>query len=420
MRTWLGAVDNYWFGKGTPTALGVFRIIVGILTLINLLIIASGFPDWFGEKSFVPLKAAELYNDNIGTRIGLFGLEKVLHIDPQLPGRAPRIDLLAGTSNPTLIAAFLGVVMLAAIFTAIGLWSKLSSIVLAVGVVSINHRNGLILNGGDTILRMCLLYLALSPCGLSCSVDRLIALWKGKIGPELPQVSLWAQKLIQYNVAVLYFMTFWLKFGQGDLWRNFTATYYASHLSEFRRFWLPEFVNQPPMVYFTSFATLAIELALATLVFYKPARKAVLISGLVLHASLEYSLNIPLFQFLVTAPYICFYAGDEVTGFFRRLGGNRFSRFKVNVPLPAGMKLAPGPANFFAAVDPFGLVTYVPGDSPELSHAAIKKSWTHSLGAWTVGWIPQLWRRLLSKALVSGESALTPKVVKGAKKLVTQ
>lgn len=420
MRAWLGSVDSFWFAKGSPTAIGVFRILVGFLTLINLLIIASGFPDWFGEKSFVPLKAADLYNDNIGTRVGLFGLERALHIDPQLPIRPLRINLLSGVENPTLIAIFLGVVILAAILTTIGLWSKLSSIVLAIGVVTINHRNGLILNGGDTILRMCLLYLALSPCGLACSADRLIGLWKGKIGPEPPQVSLWAQKLIQYNVAVLYFMTFWLKFGQGDMWRNFTATYYASHLGEFRRFWMPEFVNQPPMIYFTSFATLAIELALATLVFYKPARKAVLISGLALHASLEYSLNIPLFQFLVTAPYICFYAGEEVTGFFRRLGGSRFSRFKVSVPLPSGMKLAPGPANFFAAVDPLGLVTYVPGDSSELAPDAVKKSWTHSLGAWTVGWIPRVWARFLSKALVPGEPAPTPKVGKPSKKLVTQ
>jgi hypothetical protein len=378
-KTWLGSVDDYWFGRGSPTALGVLRICTGSLAVATLVMLGTSFSSWFGEKSFVPLSASQRY------------------LDP-LPHGIPRLNLLGQVSAYPVLFGFYIVVLLAAIFTTIGLWTKISSIALALGIVSLNHRNGVVLHGGDTVLRISVLYLALSPCGRACSVDRLWKLWKGKEGPEAPQVSLWGQKLIQYNVALLYFATFWLKFGQGSYWRNLTATYYTSHLNEFHRFWVPEFINRPPFVYLTTLMTLVIELSLATLVFYKPARKWVLLSGLFLHGFIEYSMNIPLFGWLVCSLYLSFYTGEEVAGFFKRLGG-RFKKFAVAVPVPAGMSLRPGPANVLAAVDPLGLVTYTQGSEPAFAPSDVKRSWTRSLGSWPFAWIPGVWRRLLAKSL---------------------
>lgn len=406
-RSWRQAIDEYWFAKGSPTAMGVLRIFLGFLAFANLLMLATGFSDWFGPKSFVPLTAADAYMPPLGKEFTLFGLEKLFHINPALPFNFPRLNLLSGTEDVYLTAGFYLLVTIAAFLTMIGLWTKLSSTFLAIGIVTLHHRNGLILHGGDTVLRIGVLYLALSPCGLACSVDRLRALAKGKVGPEAPQVSMWTQRLVQYNLALIYFTTFWGKLGYGSHWRDLTATYYSAHLNEFHKFWVPEFVNQPPMIYVTTAVTLVVELSLGTLVFYKPARKAVLISGLILHASIEYSMNIPLFAFLICSLYISFYSGEEIAGFFARLG-KRLSKFAIQIHLPAGKRLRPAAANMLAAMDPLHLVTYVPGSDPEWDPKAIRKSWTHSLGAWTIGWAPRLWMRVLNRAL-------EPEAPKGAR-----
>lgn len=395
MRAWLKAVDHYWFAKGSPTTLGAMRIIIGFLCFVNLLMIAIGFQDWFTEQGYVPNALGSQYLSPIGKQFTLFGLEKALNIDPTLPFNFPRINVLSNVTETWLTAVVYAIVTFAAFTTMIGLWTKLSTIVLAVGVVSLHHRNGLILHGGDTVIRVAVLYLALAPCGLACSVDRLRALWKGRVGPEPPQVSLWVQKLFQYNLALVYFTTFWHKFQGGSHWRDLTATYYPAHLNEFKRFWVPEFFNQPPFIYATTLFTLAAELALGTIVFYRPARKWVLLSGLMLHGFIEYSMNIPLFAFLICSWYLAFYEGEEVAGFFKRLG-IRLSRFKCAVCLPAGTRLRPSSEAALHAMDPLGLVEYKTGIADLENDAMASK---RVLGFWPLIWLPGGFGRLIRKGL---------------------
>jgi hypothetical protein len=135
---------------------------------------------------------------------------------------------------------------------------------------------------------------------------------------------MWPQRLIAYNLALLYFTTTWSKWF-GGLWKSGDATWYPARLHEFDRFSVPDFVNQYPMVKVTTWGTLAVEFALGTLVFFKPLRKWVLLSGIALHMWIEYSMNIPLFAFLMTTSYIVFYDGEETAAWWDRLKA-RFAR----------------------------------------------------------------------------------------------
>jgi hypothetical protein len=184
--------------------------------------------------------------------------------------------------------------------------------------VTLQHRNPIILHGGDLILRVSLIYLAWAPCGLACSLDRLMALRRGKAGPEPPRVSLWVQKLMQYQVAIVYFTTVWHKW-RGHYWLDGTATWYPLNLNEFDRFWLPSILSDNKIALAVStYGTLATELALATLVFYRPLRKWVLLAGVGLHGFIEYAFNIPLFGFLMVSTYVCFFDGEEVSAWLKR------------------------------------------------------------------------------------------------------
>ncbi len=378
----LRRVDRWWFGEDSPVALGVFRILMGALAFVNLAMISIDFDAWFTERGFVPIRVVPIY---IGTD--------------------PRLNVLSGVADARVTLAVYLAIMLAALLTTFGLWTRISSIALAVGYVSLHHRNPLILHGGDLVLRISLMYLALAPCGKACSVDRLIGLWRGKVTGSPPDVSLWVQRLLQFQIALLYFTNVWHKM-RGHYWREGIATWYPLHLNEFDRFWFPEALAENRLfLAMTTYGTLVVWFAMGTLVFYKPFRKWILLGAVGVHAFIDYAMNIPLFGFLMIATFVNFYDGEEVSGWARRVG-ERLSRLRLKVRLPAGAELSPRGANLLRALDPFGLVEYVPGDSPEWRAETsggkptnpFVGSYLRCLGAWWFGWIPGLWPALLRRA----------------------
>lgn len=410
LKTWLAGLDRYWFGHGSPTTLGLFRICMSSLIFINLCMILTDFDAWFTEHGFTPQSVSHTYLGNPGLDGNVFGLPFKFSL-PIIGDTMPRINLLSGVTNDTITLAFYLATMVVTLLCALGLWTRVSSILMAIGIVSLHHRNGLILHGGDTVIRIGALYIAMAPSGAACSLDRLIGIWKGKIQPGPVMVSVWVQRLIAYNTALIYFTTFWHKYGLGSHWRDMTATWYPARLHEFDRFPVPGFMNNTPIIYFTTFFTLATELSLGTLIFYKPLRKWILLAGVMLHAYIDYSMNIPLFSYVMVTMYLVFYEGVEVEAWARRLG-QRLARFKAIVYLPARMRFRLGPGAAIQSMDPIGLVEYQPGTSPSWEAVAKDKpanpfraSLARSVGAWPIAAVPYLWRRLLNRAIETAPTA---------------
>ncbi len=378
-------VGQSLFGYGSPVSMGVFRILVGVVSLVNWLMIAVDFDAWFTERGYVPW-----------------------WVTYRWLGDAPRLDLIAGVKDTRLIAAFYCLVVIASLLTALGLWTRISSIALALGTVTLHHRNPIILHGGDTVLRMAVMLVAIAPSGASCSLDRLIAVWKGRALVRLPDVSLWPQRIMQYQLALIYFTTVWHKWF-GTHWKDGTATWYPANLTEFDRFPVPWFVDRQPFVMVTTYATLLIEFSLGTLVFYRPCRKWVLLAGILLHASIEYRFNIPLFGFAICTFYIAFYGGEEVSEWAKRFGA-RLSRSRLTVRLPINQVFRPGPRAAVEGMDAFGLVDYLPGhlehweaaDSEGARRPPFFGSWLRSPGGWPLA---AIWRRLLESALMPVEES---------------
>ena len=292
----LRSLHSWMFDYGSPVTIGVFRMVFGAVALINLAMVALHFEAWFTERGFVPVALIERWSGGVW-----------------------RLSLLENVTNDSVAATFYALTMLAALCTALGLFSRVSSVALLVGLISLHHRNPDILHSGDTLMRAMAFYVALSPSGAACSLDRLIALKAGS-APAVPaQVSLWPQRLVQIQLAVLYFTTVWHK-SFGDWWLNGTATWYTSQLEEFHRFWVPAFLDRQPFIAATTYGSLLVELSLATLVFARPMRKWVLLAGIALHAGIEYRMNIPLFGLIITSCYIAHYEGHEVSAWGKRMG----------------------------------------------------------------------------------------------------
>src|SRR5947209_7691695 len=97
VRSFLKAADQYFFGWGSATTLGVFRIFVGTLAFLNLLMISIDWDAWFSERGFVP--------DWVGNRAAGGGLIPVWSLDFKVLGHAvavPQINVLNGITDPRI------------------------------------------------------------------------------------------------------------------------------------------------------------------------------------------------------------------------------------------------------------------------------------------------------------------------------
>lgn len=305
--TVLQRIDQGLFGWGSALTLGVYRAVFCSLIFINLVMVAVHFEDWFTESGLVPVAAGKAFM-----------------------GEMWRVNVLEGVTDTRITLGVYILTTLAALTSALGLWTRVSTIILAIGLISLHHRNSLILHSGDTLMRITAIYFVFMPVGAAFSLDRWLAQRRGREMTDA--ISLWPQRLIQIQMAVLYFTTVWHKL-TGFTWWDGTAAWYPPHLLEFQRFPVPAWFDQPPFLQAATWGTLVIELALATLVFWRPARKWVLLGGILLHCGIEYRFNIPLFAFLSMAQYICHYDGDEIRSWWDRVSA-RLARFRSDTHAP--------------------------------------------------------------------------------------
>ncbi|MER3495669.1 MAG: hypothetical protein C4320_01910, partial [Armatimonadota bacterium] len=278
---------------------------------------------WYGEDGYVPKWAgSDAFTPSFQFENGWI---------------LPRWDPLIHLPEPVQFVFYL-LLIGAGLLTTIGLFTRPATIFFAIGLTALHHRNILILHGGDTVMRVMVFYLALAPSGRAFSVDALRRFKRegGRTPADPgPPVSEWPRRLIQTNMAIIYFTSTWGKYF-GTYWKNGQATWFPARLNEFKRFPVPAFFNDLPMVYITTWGTLAVEFALAVLVWFRPCRKWALLSGLMLHGFIEYSMNIPLFSFLMMSLYVVWYDGEEISGWYQRLVRRFDSRPRKAAPVSEG------------------------------------------------------------------------------------
>jgi hypothetical protein len=291
VATW----NRFFFAPQSPVPIALFRMLYGLLIIATLLLLRPDWLAWYGAHAWTSVST--MHKMEPGMRLNLFTI-------------LPQSDRWA--------EALFWLFLIAAVCLTIGFLTRASSVVVFLCLVSIQQRNVYILNPGDGFLRVAGFFLMFAPAGAALSIDRLIRIWKGKEGPEVPLAAPWAQRMIQIEVALVYFATFCWK-SMGADWVNGTALYYVFRLDEVRRFPLPSWIMQPVFVKIGTWLTLAIEFSLGTLIWFKELRYPVLLLGVLLHLTLEYSLNIPLFQWVMLSSYVLFIEPADLTRFWRWL-----------------------------------------------------------------------------------------------------
>lgn len=324
--------NKFWFEPQTVHVLGLFRIAIGLITIYSYALFAKDVTIFFSDEGVLTSQT----------------LASTMTRDWH--------SLLYYITSPLGVKLVLALLFIAAFSFTIGFKTRASAIVLFVLVASFNERNNLVLNSGDTVLRIMIFFFIFSPAGRAYAVDSLMARLKIP-EPEamLPFASPpWAQRMMQIQVAVIYFVTAYAK-SRGELWHGGEAIYYIVGLIDFHITGVEQLMNYPLIYSSLAFLTLFAEVSLPFLLFFKATRPYAVLMGIGLHAWIMVFMTLPVFPILMMSTYIVFFSEDEVNGLLERIrlqwGKKGRVYFDGNCPLCLRSRKIMKLMDLFARVD---------------------------------------------------------------------
>jgi hypothetical protein len=287
--------NQFFFREQSPIPIALFRILYGTLVIITLVLLRPDWMNWYGAHAWVSLPTA-------------------LKLEP-----GHRLNLLTVIPQDDVwIEALFWISLSSAVLLTLGLLTRINSVLVFVCLTSIQQRNLYILHGGDTFLRLAGFFLMFAPAGAAVSLDRMIRIRRGKESPNIQPRSPWAQRMIQLQLSFMYMVAFLLKI-EGTPWLQGTALFYVYHLNELRRFPLPTGFFRPTVLKLAGWFAIGLEFSLGFLIWVKEFRYVLLALGLLFHLWLDYSLNIPMFQWDVLSAYVLFIDATDISRTWSRL-----------------------------------------------------------------------------------------------------
>jgi hypothetical protein len=333
IRAW----NAFWFGPISARPLGAFRILFGLIILANLGLLLFDLDYWFTDLGIMRGGEAK-----------------------ELAGPL-RFSVLFWIRDPLGVRIFFAVTAVIACLYTVGWHTRISGVAVYVAMVSIYHRNILTDSGADSLVTLITFYMMLSPAGAAYSLDaRRAAKVRGTAAE--PLIIPWAQRLIQLQVALIYFMTALFK-ANGTSWLNGTALHFVINNTEVGRSYLTWTSEYPLLLNLMTHGAIVIEFALAFLLWFRPTRRWLILAGLALHAGIALTVNIQIFGELITASYVVFLAPDELESVLRALNPKNWIA-KSKTPFP--------PLRIPGRVDPPGTVPapHRPVAVPTREHAS--------------------------------------------------
>ncbi len=305
MRKAAESWERFWFRDVETSTFALFRIAFAVVVVAWTISLAPGLYSFFADDGILPA------HPDGGS--GSWGL----------------LQLDSSAATVTLLYLLL---LVGALCLAFGFKTRLAAVVVFACLVSFARRDPWVLNSGDLLIIVLSFYLMLAPSGAALSVDRWLAarsrFW------EFPLRSLWPLRLIQVQVGVLYFFAVWAKL-RGETWNDGTAVSYAFRLDDLERFPVPGFVTDSLLlVNLLTYGTLAVELALAILVWNGKLRPWVLLLGIGLHLGIDYAVRVGFFSWAALVAYIAFLPPETVSSWVYRLR-DRIARSRLSWLVPS-------------------------------------------------------------------------------------
>jgi hypothetical protein len=249
---------------------------------------------------------------------------KLRYDRPRGAGSWNPLDSIGWTKAPLVVCLLL---LVAAVATAVGYRTRLSSAVAVVCMIALQRTNTTIFNSGDLVLRQIGIAVALAPSGLVLSLDALRARRRRSVradgggeddlAGEPPRRAPWATRLLQLELAVGYSLSCWAKL-RGSTWHEGTALGMALRISDLHRFGPPGWIfHQAVLLNALTWATLLFEGSFIFLVWNRRLRPWVLGLGVLFHLGIDLFFDVGFFSWAMWIAYLAFLppeVADRVVG----------------------------------------------------------------------------------------------------------
>jgi|688.fasta_scaffold329743_2 hypothetical protein len=288
--------EDFWFKPVSPAPVCLFRIFFGLLVLTKGLLLAPDLMTWYGSHPIISTQTIHDWEMS-ETRFSF---------------------LFLFPDSDTAVRCVYTALMIAASTLSLGLYTRFSALVVFLCLCSFDQRMACIMNSGDTLLRLESFLLIFSEAGTLYSLDRKFNLGKHRQPQSSVLCSPWAQRLLQLELSGVYAQAFFSKVVHSE-WLNGIAFYNCSRLTDFARLPLPMLFDHLWIYQIICWMTLAIELALFTLIWSKKTRYLVLLIGTAFHICIDLTMNIPLFEYIMIVNYINFLEPADVLLFVKRI-----------------------------------------------------------------------------------------------------
>jgi hypothetical protein len=278
--------DHWLFDGCDPRMCSVLRIACATLLIVYLSMWWQEAELWFTDQGMV--RAATMIEISNG------GNPSLLYWLP---------------NDPWVVKLCLALCLGQTLLLGLGVWSRFQAACIFVWLLSFQHRNLLICDGQDVLLRLLVFYLIFMPTDYAWSLGTW---WRSRsdkarsdqvlsaVASRCAKPSAWGLRLVQLQITAIYFSTAWEKF-QGVTWRDGTALFYVARMDDlYGRFPLPDYLFETPWILAAmTWGVLLLEAVLPLLLWIKATRPWGLLAAAGLHLSIEATMHIYLFEWLM-------------------------------------------------------------------------------------------------------------------------
>ena len=256
------------------------RILIGILLCVYAYCWWLDGSHWFSDAGV--LRAATSEQQLNGE------FKSLLHFLPQ---------------TPEMVQSLLMLLMVQSLLMLLGVWSRFQATCIFVLLTSFQHRNVLIVDGQDSVMRWFVFIMIFMPLDHRWSLLNYV---RGKVSTA-NSANAWALRLLQVEMTAIYFSSAFMKVA-GETWRDGTALYYVARSDDvFGRFWLPAALFETSwIVNLCTWSVLAVEIFIPVGLWVHRLRPVALVLAFGLHLAIEYSMNLFLFQWLMMVGLVSF------------------------------------------------------------------------------------------------------------------
>jgi hypothetical protein len=204
------------------------------------------------------------------------------------------------------------------ILVIVGLWTRAGLIVSTVLLYSFHEYNPVLLDGGDTLLRLIALILLVSPCDRTFTLSTLRRRLRSVVqhgkdqAPSERTMAIWPYRLLLWQMICIYISSTWEKLS-GTTWPGGSAVAIVLHHTGFSR--IPPSIADaltpfsPLLTYSVLVAQISwiLLLILPVLTWYTPlpkrwngsVKRTVIAAGFLMHLGITITMDVGLFSFVI-------------------------------------------------------------------------------------------------------------------------